>query len=154
MNSEVRQRFRVGERSYRRPPLCISLPLGADRLGIHPHPSPRIGVQGRLSPTNGRGGCIDEKAVPRCLSSRAVMDFRFLAPLGMTGRPGWIIVSIPFCLPLSALWRRDCIFFVAALLRMTAREQFVQISRALNSYGGSSKKTDIFGHLTTIALLL
>ena len=30
------------------------------------------------------------------------MDFRFLAALGMTGRRGWIIATIPFCLPLSA----------------------------------------------------
>ena len=36
--------------------------------------------------------------------------------------------------PVSPRWGRDCRFFVATLLRMTAREQFVQISRTLNSY--------------------
>ena len=30
------------------------------------------------------------------------MDFRFLAPLGMTVRRGRIVAAIPFCLPLSA----------------------------------------------------
>ena len=36
------------------------------------------------------------------LTILVVMDFRFLAALGMTGRRGWIIATIPFCLPLSA----------------------------------------------------
>ena len=41
------------------------------------------------------------------LSGFAVMDFRFLAPLGMTGMRGRIAATIPFCLPLSACeWER------------------------------------------------
>ena len=37
----------------------------------------------------------------RWLSRLAVMDFRFLAALEMTGRRGWIVATSPFCLPLS-----------------------------------------------------
>ena len=52
---------------------------------------------------------LTRKQSRRCLSGLAVMDFRFLAPLGMTvgglgvtGRRGRIIAAIPFYLPLSA----------------------------------------------------
>ena len=38
----------------------------------------------------------------RRLSHLAVMDFRFLATLGMTGRRDRIVAASPFCLPLSA----------------------------------------------------
>ena len=41
------------------------------------------------------------------LTGLVLMDFRFLAALGMTGRRGWIIATIPFCLPLSARRGRD-----------------------------------------------
>ena len=44
------------------------------------------------------------------------MDFRFLAALGMTGRRGWIIATIPFCLPLSAPERGRDFLILGTLL--------------------------------------
>ena len=38
----------------------------------------------------------------RRLTRLAVMDFRFLATLGMTVRRSRIVATTPFCLPLSA----------------------------------------------------
>ena len=38
----------------------------------------------------------------RRLTRHAVMDFRFLSTLGMTGRRGRNVATSPFCLPLSA----------------------------------------------------
>ena len=38
----------------------------------------------------------------RRITRLAVMDFRFLAALGMTGRQGRIVAASPFCLPLSS----------------------------------------------------
>ena len=35
------------------------------------------------------------------LTGLVLMDFRFLAPLGMTGRRGWIIATIPFYTKIS-----------------------------------------------------
>ena len=39
------------------------------------------------------------------LTGFAIMDFGFLATLGMTGIRGWIVATNPFCLPLSACER-------------------------------------------------
>ena len=50
---------------------------------------------------------------------------------GMRARP---VLDTGEYLPLSARRGRDFRFFVAALLRITAREQFVQISPTLSSY--------------------
>ena len=66
----------------------------------------------------------------RRLSRLAVMDFRFLAPLGMTGRRGWIVAATPFCLPLSARRGRD-----------TERGSLQCNSPRLNSYGNAMNFT-------------
>ena len=73
--------FRVGERG-REEPLSVSFACGG-RQGSHPSPCIEYGQA--LSPERERGSALTSSLLRHWLSGLAVMDFRFLAMLGMTG---------------------------------------------------------------------
>ncbi len=71
-------------------------------ITIHPHSRIEYGQSLAFSRERERGSTFTRTQLWHRLPGLAVMDFRFLAALGMTGIRGWIVATNPLCLPLSA----------------------------------------------------